>query len=321
MDMTTEIRTNTDYIFALKDNIVKNRERLFVEYFGNFPSFAVFDALFLEVTQDYRCLVLDNTIPSTKIEDVVFWYKAEKRPPYRLGADWWWKYSAANVNTNEDKEDQQVLEEMTTKAVRVIMEGQQQKPPPSSNNAATIQTGLNEPRRRESKVQFGRGQQQQTHYEDNPYEYVEYQKRSDRIYNPQPSQTYHYDQSYERHHQNYERPHQNYERPQQTYDRNAYQSYERPQRSYDQNSERQVFNQEWDYGNAYPGYRPRREERNYDPQQDVRYQPQFNGHTFQEYQEAQLYGPMLHDRVQPVRAGFNRPQTTIYAPMGGFVYQ
>lgn len=78
MDMTTEIRTNTDYIFALKDNIVKNRERLFTEYFGNFPSFAVFDALFLEVTQDYRCLVLDNTKPSTQIEDTVFWYVAKQ---------------------------------------------------------------------------------------------------------------------------------------------------------------------------------------------------------------------------------------------------
>ena len=76
MDITPDIRTNTDYVFALKENIRKNRERMYNEFFGVFPSFPVFDALFLEVTQDYRCLVLDNTKPSTKIEDCVFWYVA-----------------------------------------------------------------------------------------------------------------------------------------------------------------------------------------------------------------------------------------------------
>jgi hypothetical protein len=128
MDITPEIRTNTDYVFALKENVRKNRERLYNEFFGVFPSFAVFDALFLEVTQNYRCLVLDTTVASTEIEDCVFWYKAEKRPPFRLGADWFWEYSRQNAlgknETNSERNALNQLEEMNQKAVRVVFEGQ-----------------------------------------------------------------------------------------------------------------------------------------------------------------------------------------------------
>jgi len=86
MDVTPEIRSNTDYLFALKDGNKKNRMKLYEEYFGMFASFAIFDSLFCSVTQDYRCLVLDNTVPTTNVEECVFWYKAEKeRPTFKLG--------------------------------------------------------------------------------------------------------------------------------------------------------------------------------------------------------------------------------------------
>uniref|UniRef100_A0A6C0BNY4 Uncharacterized protein n=1 Tax=viral metagenome TaxID=1070528 RepID=A0A6C0BNY4_9ZZZZ len=134
MDITPEIRTNTDYVFALKENVKKNRERLYNEFFGVFPNFAVFDALFLEVTQDWRCLVLDTTVPSTNIPDCVFWYKAEKRPEFRLGADWFWEYSQKNglgkhQSNAEMNALNEKLEEMNQKAVTVVFEGQRRKRP------------------------------------------------------------------------------------------------------------------------------------------------------------------------------------------------
>ena len=137
MDITPEIRTNTDYVFALKENVRKNRERLYNEFFGVFPNFAVFDALFLEVTQDWRCLVLDTTVPSTDIQDCVFWYKAEKRPDFRLGADWFWEYSQKNSlgkhqSNAEMNALNQKLEEMNQKAVKVVFEGQRTKKPDHS---------------------------------------------------------------------------------------------------------------------------------------------------------------------------------------------
>ena len=57
-------------------------------------------------TENYECLVLDNTGKSNKIEDNVFWYKAPIRRNFRLGSDALWQYhkshynpSAAGVNT------------------------------------------------------------------------------------------------------------------------------------------------------------------------------------------------------------------------------
>lgn len=133
MDITPEIRTNTDYIFALKENIRNNREKMYKEFFGVFPSFAVFDELFLEVTQDFRCLVLDNTVPSTKIEDCVFWYKAKKRPEFRLGSQWYWDYSAKHMGDGKKKaEASEQLAEMRSKAVRVVYETGEPSSKPST---------------------------------------------------------------------------------------------------------------------------------------------------------------------------------------------
>jgi hypothetical protein len=129
MDVTPEIRTNTDYVFALKENIRKNREKMYNEFFGVFPNFTIFDELFLEVTQDYRCLVLDNTVPSTNIEDCVFWYKARERPTFRLGADFYWDYSAKHVKgpaAGQHGKQQEKLEEMRRKVVRVVYDAPNQ---------------------------------------------------------------------------------------------------------------------------------------------------------------------------------------------------
>ena len=37
-----------------------------------------------ETTNDYGCLVIDNTSTSEKIEDRVFWYKAEIHENFRM---------------------------------------------------------------------------------------------------------------------------------------------------------------------------------------------------------------------------------------------
>ena len=33
-----------------------------------------------QCTENYECLVINNNAKSNKLEDQVFWYKAEKRP-------------------------------------------------------------------------------------------------------------------------------------------------------------------------------------------------------------------------------------------------
>jgi hypothetical protein len=313
MDMTPEIRSNTDYVFTLKDNIVKNRERLYQEYFGLLGNFSVFDALFLEVTQDFRCLVLDNTVPSTKVEDVVFWYKAEKRPPYRLGAEWYWKYSAANVKTNEDVEEQKLLEEMNQKSVRVVMEGQKPPPQVQPQKIHPLERPMDRPpmernnsmqrMESESSIHFGHVSQRQQY--DGQFNDSRYDGQDQRQY--QGQRQYEGQRQYQA--TNYS---DNYAT---NYSDNYYQPQERPA------PQRRPYNVEWDYGNGYPGYRPRKQHQTYAPHSDVRNNPQFNASVFYDSQMPQAtYAYDMNQRIQPVRAGYNRPNNP-YSPKryGGFV--
>ncbi len=158
MDVTPEIRTNTDYVFALKENIRKNREKMYNEFFGVFPNFTIFDELFLEVTQDYRCLVLDNTVPSTNIEDCVFWYKARERPEFRLGADFYWDYSEKHVKGPlKGQKQQEKLEEMRRKVVKVVYDAPNQvnyKSVKSNQPEGPIDRGPRPIRRREPRESY-----------------------------------------------------------------------------------------------------------------------------------------------------------------------
>ena len=58
-------------------------------------------------TENYECLVLDNTSKSNRIEDCVFWYKAKMRKNFRVGSPALWaahnkNYTRANGNAKND---------------------------------------------------------------------------------------------------------------------------------------------------------------------------------------------------------------------------
>tara|TARA_Y100000389_G_scaffold48442_2_gene43717 strand:- start:2277 stop:3131 length:855 start_codon:yes stop_codon:yes gene_type:complete len=94
------LRTNIDYVFILRENIVQNRRRLYECYAGMFPTFEVFNAVMDQCTENFECLVINNNAKSNKIEDQVFWYKAQTHPPFKLGSKDIWAYSNKNYNGN-----------------------------------------------------------------------------------------------------------------------------------------------------------------------------------------------------------------------------
>ena len=49
-------------------------------------------------TENYECLVLDNTSKSNKIEDCVFWYKAPIRKGFKIGSPRLWEFHGKNYN-------------------------------------------------------------------------------------------------------------------------------------------------------------------------------------------------------------------------------
>ena len=92
------LRTNIDYVFILRENIVQNRKRLYECYAGMFPNFEVFCQIMDQCTENYECLVINNNAQSNRIDEQVFWYKASSHPPFRLGKPEVWNYSRKNYN-------------------------------------------------------------------------------------------------------------------------------------------------------------------------------------------------------------------------------
>tara|TARA_Y100001970_G_scaffold294067_2_gene446437 strand:+ start:2023 stop:2841 length:819 start_codon:yes stop_codon:yes gene_type:complete len=99
------LRTNIDYVFILRENYVSNRKKLYEHYAGMFPTFEVFNQVMNQCTENYECLVIHNNAKSNKLEDQVFWYKAEEHPQFRIGAPEFWQHHSNNFNDNSDEED------------------------------------------------------------------------------------------------------------------------------------------------------------------------------------------------------------------------
>lgn len=96
MDLPPALRTNIDYVFILKDPIKRNRQRLYENFAGIFPTFDGFCDAMDATTENYECMVIDNTSNSNKIEDAVFYYKADpaKSDTFKLGCKEFWELEA-----------------------------------------------------------------------------------------------------------------------------------------------------------------------------------------------------------------------------------
>jgi hypothetical protein len=98
------IRGNCDYVFIMRENVYQNRERLWKMFFGVFPTLDDFSAALTKCTENYGCLVLDNTVQSNRLEDCVFWYKADPRADFRMGSPLMWHYHSRHYNPYYDNE-------------------------------------------------------------------------------------------------------------------------------------------------------------------------------------------------------------------------
>ena len=105
LGMGPQLRTNVDYAFILRENIISNRKRIYESYCGMFPSFELFCQVLDQTTEDYCCLVINNNAKSNKLEDQVFWYKAEPRPPFRMGSPHFWQLQEEAGTDSSDEEE------------------------------------------------------------------------------------------------------------------------------------------------------------------------------------------------------------------------
>jgi hypothetical protein len=120
MDLPPALRANIDYIFVLKENIIQNREKIYKNFFGIFPTFDSFNEVLTQCTENYECLVLDNTSKSNKIEDVVFWYKAKVDRKYKMGSPQLWEHHKRNYDKNHDNPRQELVKKKNAVVLNVV---------------------------------------------------------------------------------------------------------------------------------------------------------------------------------------------------------
>jgi hypothetical protein len=104
------MRTNIDYVFIFREPLVNNRKRLYDSYAGIFPTFQMFCDVLDSTTENFECLVINNICKSNKIEDIVFWYKAEMRPDFKMCSPESWRAHEENYVNEEDANDEDMYD-------------------------------------------------------------------------------------------------------------------------------------------------------------------------------------------------------------------
>ena len=97
------LRTNIDYVFILREPYITNRKRIYENYAGMFPTFESFCQVMDQCTENFECLVINNNAKSNKLQDQIFWYKADPHGDFKLGSKEFWELSK---NIGSDDEDE-----------------------------------------------------------------------------------------------------------------------------------------------------------------------------------------------------------------------
>ena len=97
------LRTNIDYVFILREPYIANRKRIYENYAGMFPTFESFCQVMDQCTENFECLVIDNNVKSNQLQEQIFWYKAQERRHFKLGAKEFWDMSKDLPSDEEDE--------------------------------------------------------------------------------------------------------------------------------------------------------------------------------------------------------------------------
>ena len=106
VDFPAALRSQVDYVFCLKDNVMTSKEKLWKFFFGMFGDFRDFNKTFSACTEGFDCIVLDNNAKSNNVADCVFWYRAEPSlPAFRLGRSVYWDLDRRFYREDENESD------------------------------------------------------------------------------------------------------------------------------------------------------------------------------------------------------------------------
>lgn len=96
------LRTNIDYVFILREPYISNRKKIYDNYAGMFPTFESFCQIMDQCTENFECLVINNNSKSNKLQEQIFWYKADPHQNFKLGSREFWEISK-NIEDNDEE--------------------------------------------------------------------------------------------------------------------------------------------------------------------------------------------------------------------------
>ena len=118
-----DLRQQIDYIFILRENKHNLREKIWEHWAGIFPNAEIFGKVLSQCSNNYECLVIDNTSNENQdIEDNVFWFKADVHTKkFRIGSDKYWNSHLKKYNPRymDDESDHETMTTLRKKKVIV----------------------------------------------------------------------------------------------------------------------------------------------------------------------------------------------------------
>ena len=73
-----ELRQDISYVFIFQDSYINNRKHIWENYGSMFESYEMFSFFMDSCVDNHGCLVIVYNSTSKKLEDNVFWYKAQE---------------------------------------------------------------------------------------------------------------------------------------------------------------------------------------------------------------------------------------------------
>ena len=102
LGVTPNLRSNIDWVFILRNNIMRDRKTLYEHYAGMFPTFEIFCETLSACTENYECLVINKSSRSNSLDEQVYWYRAEEHNNYRIGYDVFWQHNNKYYDATQD---------------------------------------------------------------------------------------------------------------------------------------------------------------------------------------------------------------------------
>lgn len=79
------VRSMMDYAVFMMENNASVRDRIWKQFCGILPTMQEFETVFMQCTEEHKCLVVDCRSTSYKVDEMLFWYKASDRGFYHIG--------------------------------------------------------------------------------------------------------------------------------------------------------------------------------------------------------------------------------------------